>query len=365
VSRRIKERSEISVTCLRLRLVRTVSVLTGIVCLAGCSDTERHRTLSFFFDGVPPLPGQIVEETVIDDTGNPQRKRVEPTWFVHEPQANCERCHGDQKQANFSRQVNLISPIPELCYECHDMPDPQKGWMHGPVAVGQCVICHEPHRSQNRYLLKKPEPQICFQCHEEAQIRAVPGHHLETYNACLDCHVGHQSFAKHLLRVDWVTPNARQGRTEPTGDPQFDGLVAKARSQIKAGQPLVDTLGTVTQHIEAANFVQARAWLMAIRLDIPFSSKDKQRLLLLEGRIRTAEKTVTVQQQADRRERAQVMAQMYYTSVSQYRSGRLKEARSGFDALLKSDVVPPTIKQAITQYLADINQRLSQERPTP
>jgi predicted CXXCH cytochrome family protein len=242
------------------------------------------------------------------------------------------------------------------------MPGAEDGWVHGPVASGQCVICHEPHRALNPHLLKKAEPLICFQCHDESTLKVVPGHDRATYEACLDCHAGHQSSAKHLLKVGTVISKARQGRTEPTGDPEFDGFVAAARSDIQAGQSLSDALGVVVRHIQTMDLIQARAALMALRLDMSYSPQDRARLLELEARIEAAEKSVAGQLQIDRRHRAELMAQLYYSSVSQYRSGRLQEARSGFEELLASDVVPVTIKQAIEQYLADINQRLSKER---
>jgi len=344
-----------------LGVLRTVSVLAGLACLASCSDTERHRALSFFFDGVPPLPGQVIEEAVVIDPANPQRRRVEPQWFLHEPQANCERCHGDQKQKNFSRQVNLVSPVPSLCYECHDMPSSQQGWVHGPVASGQCVICHEPHRSLNPFLLKRSEPKICFQCHEASSLQTVPGHDLPTYAACLDCHAGHSSFAKHLLKAGSVQLNARQGRTEPTGDVRFDGFVAAARSDIQAGQSFPETLGSVVQSIEASELIQARAKLMAIRLYSTYPQEAQADIQDLQTRLDAAEKSLAAQQQANRHERAELMAELYYDSVNRYRSGRLQEARSGFETLLTSDVVPGTIKQAIKKYLADIDQRLPKE----
>ncbi|NQV34853.1 MAG: hypothetical protein HQ515_19320 [Phycisphaeraceae bacterium] len=348
-------------TCSRLRFVRTLSVLAGVACMASCTDKERHRTLSFFFDGVPPLPGQVFEEMPDDGTMNPRRRRVEPTWYLHEPQANCERCHGNQKQENFSRQVNLVSPLPALCYECHDMPQGGNGWVHGPVASGQCVTCHEPHRSLNRYLLKKPEPQICFQCHEVTSLKTLPGHDLASFQTCLDCHAGHSSFAKHLLKAGSVASNARQGRTEPTGDARFDAFVATAQADIQAGQTLPAALSSALRHVESSELVQARAILMAIRLGSAYSEQDRPRVLGVETAIEAAEKTVVVQQQVDRRERAEAMAQVYYNSVNRYRSGRLQEARVGFETLLNSDVVPVTIKQAIKKYVADIDQRLAEE----
>ncbi|MCP4450485.1 MAG: hypothetical protein GY809_03415 [Planctomycetes bacterium] len=339
----------------------TLSVLAGLACMVSCTDTERHRALSFFFDGVPPLPGQVVEEIPIDDPLNPRRKRIEPTWFLHEPQADCERCHGTQAQTNFSRQVQLVSSLPGLCYECHDMPQGGKGWVHGPVASGQCVVCHEPHRSVNRHLLKKPEPKICFQCHEETSLMTLPGHGQASFQTCLDCHAGHSSFAKHLLKAGSVTPQARQGRTEPTGDARFDALMATAGADIQAGQTLSEALNFAAQRVEASELSHARAILMAIRMGIPYSQPDRLHVLALEARIDAAEKTVSVQQQMDRRERAESMAQVYYDSVNRYRSGRLQEAKVGFERLLISDVVPATIKQAIKQYVADIDQRLPQK----
>ncbi|MCF7974571.1 MAG: cytochrome c3 family protein [Phycisphaerae bacterium] len=345
-----------------LRWLVYVSVLAGLACLVSCSDTERHRALSFWFDGVPPLPGQTVDETVADDTPSSPRRRIEPQWFLHEPQADCERCHGDQKQKNFSRQVNLVAPVPTLCYGCHDMPGAQDGWVHGPVASGQCVLCHEPHRALNPHLLKKAEPQICFQCHEASTIKTLPGHDRATYDTCLDCHAGHHSAAKHLLKTGSVVSGARQGRTEPTGDPQFDAFVAAARTNIQSGQSPSDALGVVVQHIDRLELEQARAALMAFRLDMSYAQEDRVRVLDLEAQLEAAEKSVAGQQQTDRRKRAELMAQLYYNSVNQYRAGQLQEARSGFEKLLTSDVVPGTIKQAIEQYLAEINQRLSKER---
>lgn len=282
---------------------------------------------------------------------------------MHEPQANCERCHGIQKQKNFSRQVNLVSPLPALCYECHDMPHAGEGWVHGPVASGQCVICHEPHRSVNRHLLKKPEPQICLQCHEETSLNTLPGHAQPSFQVCLDCHAGHSSFAKHLLKTGVVASNARQGRTEPTGDARFDAFVAKTQADIQAGQTLSEALGAAAERIDSLDLLHARAILMAIRLSVPCSDEDRQRVQAVEASIDMAEKNMAVQQQTDRRERAEMMAQLYYNSVNRYRAGRFQEARSGFETLLESDVVPATIKQAIREYVADIDKRLPQEGP--
>ncbi len=348
-------------TCTAMRFIGTLSVLAGVICMSSCTDTVRHRALSFFFDGVPPLSGQVMETTSIDDSMNPRRRRVEPTWFLHEPQANCERCHGTQTQANFSRQVNLVSSLPALCYECHDMPQGGKGWVHGPVASGQCVICHEPHRSVNKYLLKKPEPQICYQCHEETSLKTLSGHGQTSFQTCLDCHAGHHSLAKHLLRAGSVASNARRGRTEPTGDPRFDASVAMAAADIQAGQTLSEALSSAAHRIESSELTHARAILMAIRLNMPFSEPDRQRVLALESQIVSAETARVVQQQTDRHEQAELMAQVYYDSVNRYRSGRLQEAKAGFERLLVSDVAPDTIKQAIKQYVADIDQRLSKK----
>ena len=115
--------------------------------------------------------------------------------YVHEPQRErqCERCHGEEQEENFSREVELITPVPDLCFECHTDMLSLEGWIHGPVTTGDCLECHEPHRSRNRGLLKWPIPDMCFSCHDSQAIALIENHGQDFYAKCGACHSGHTS----------------------------------------------------------------------------------------------------------------------------------------------------------------------------
>src|SRR5512139_3378133 len=82
---------------------------------AGCSPEARYRTLSFFFDGVPPPAGS---EPGMRGPGGPQKEaagKVRPS--SHGPYAArlCEACH----QRGGSNK--LLLPVETLCLYCHDL----------------------------------------------------------------------------------------------------------------------------------------------------------------------------------------------------------------------------------------------------
>jgi len=81
-------------------------------------------------------------------------------------------CH---KQDNPARHqfTALPQPIGQLCLECHD--DPVAGQhRHKPAADGECIICHNPHQSEQAKLLREAIPDLCFTCHG-AQLKDSQG----------------------------------------------------------------------------------------------------------------------------------------------------------------------------------------------
>ena len=72
--------------------------------------------------------------------------------------------------------------------------------VHGPVAVGQCLFCHNPHKSQVKYLLKGPVPELCYLCHDEDATESIPAHFVRELSACTDCHDPHASDERPLLK---------------------------------------------------------------------------------------------------------------------------------------------------------------------
>lgn len=123
------------------------------------------------------------------------------TASAHGLRRNCELCHGkqDEKPAG-SEKVTLIAELPQLCFECHPDTDysDSKDVVHGPLAISECIFCHDPHSSKHEHLLKKPVPDLCYQCHKKDAVDAIPNH--LGMSACLICHTGHTSPNKGLLR---------------------------------------------------------------------------------------------------------------------------------------------------------------------
>lgn len=188
-------------------------LLIGIVAIAavgattlliGCDRGVRHRWLTFFFDGVPPLDGSAVVPTGVAQApsgtvpaGNPAG--LATGGSTHPPVKDCNRCHV-HKTEDGVQQVQLNSPVPDLCYECHTNYAAARGVVHGPVAVGACLWCHEPHKSDQRFLLKMNPPELCYTCHQAEALSTVPGHGPEASKRCTSCHEPHISTEKGLLK---------------------------------------------------------------------------------------------------------------------------------------------------------------------
>ena len=193
----------------RARTMVGVLIVLGFLLMyaMSCEPVQRHKILTFFFDGVPPPDGEATAEDsrIKADSRSRRRRQVgerpETVWFVHEPwkNRNCNLCHEqlDEKQWALPK---LTAPVPELCYRCHtDYPATQP-YVHGPVAVGECLHCHEAHKSKIAGLLKEKEPELCYQCHETIEAAQISGHPDEPIPQCTNCHDPHAGLTRMLLK---------------------------------------------------------------------------------------------------------------------------------------------------------------------
>ncbi|MDH3519176.1 MAG: cytochrome c3 family protein [Myxococcales bacterium] len=179
-----------------------LAALVGALALAGtgCATPEqRHRLLSFFFDGVPPLhPAEPAPEALAAG-GTAQRGPVVAAVIVsvHDPFADkdCDLCH-----AAFSN--TLREEKQSLCWSCHDVDDFSGDVIHPPVAAGYCVGCHSPHRSQFQHLLLRTEAELCTYCHDSRDLSPGEAHRDVEGEDCRRCHEPHASDAAYLLRQD-------------------------------------------------------------------------------------------------------------------------------------------------------------------
>ncbi len=100
---------------------------------------------------------------------------------LREAKITCVDCHDPHGGAagNNLRRAN----VNQLCLSCHAQYRGPFAYQHPPVNEN-CLICHQPHGSQNTNLLRLSEPALCLQCHT--------GHHnganLPLVDRCTDCH---------------------------------------------------------------------------------------------------------------------------------------------------------------------------------
>ena len=178
------------------RLARGALLALGALALsAGCSNAKHHRVLAFFFDGVPD-PAATVVSAAPAVQASVGRQLVRPG--EHGPYAAklCNACH-DSQATNA-----LVVPAEQLCLRCHEL-GAAKAYVHGPLASGGCLVCHDPHRSANRYLLVSASDGFCLHCHDRAALSTLPGAdgHAGDAANCTDCHEAHMSDRKYLLRA--------------------------------------------------------------------------------------------------------------------------------------------------------------------
>jgi predicted CXXCH cytochrome family protein len=178
----------------------------------GCSVRKNYKTLSFFFDGVPDPNVPVRASTGSPSAAAGSNNQVAAVkMYRHKPYAEgkCDECHlADKKQ--------LVTVKAELCIKCHAPAVNQYPVMHAPVAIGQCLWCHEPHESDSPRLLKTTAPQLCLQCHDLELLPSDIKPHQSDQANCLACHTGHGGVKPSMLLVDNPTVSPIAARLNPS-----------------------------------------------------------------------------------------------------------------------------------------------------
>ena len=135
--------------------------------------------------------------------------------FVHSAIATgCTTCHEIRTNKDVTRIKLTTTTSHALCISCHSDKDAAqaKGPVH-PPAVRDCVKCHDPHQSDNKYQLLKPTSgdkgaNLCLDCHTQGtNVPAKGSRHPALDMGCDTCHTTHkvgdktkQDFAYHLTK---------------------------------------------------------------------------------------------------------------------------------------------------------------------
>jgi predicted CXXCH cytochrome family protein len=123
----------------------------------------------------------------------------------------CMSCHEIRVNKDVTR-VKLITTTPfALCYTCHGDKNPTeiKGVVHKP-AVRDCIKCHDPHESNNKYQLLKAtsgasdKENLCLTCHSIGVNTPAKGsRHAALDMGCETCHVIHKSGETGKVEFDY------------------------------------------------------------------------------------------------------------------------------------------------------------------
>ncbi len=183
-----------------------LAALLGLAALAGCSTQTKHRWLTFFFDGVPPIGAETNPPPAIayDEEGRPvgvfapstnAAPAPAPPFTRHPPYEDrqCTECH----ESRFS--VQLKGTQLQVCFACHDDFLAAVKVRHQPAENGECSACHDSHGSPLPKMLTRPVPALCAECHEDALAGAAVKHQPVENGECSACHSAHGSDQKGLL----------------------------------------------------------------------------------------------------------------------------------------------------------------------
>ena len=181
-----------------------------LLVIMGCNRHARYQVLNTFFDGVPhPDDVSVAEEVAAFEMSEEEQirlGRMRPIKIRYRhpsagAEGECALCHGDTKA--------LVIPGKDMCVKCHTQVKEKKSFIHGP-AVLDCIVCHDPHESKVKALLKVLGNELCFACHyrynREDAYKAEAHQKVEGEEfLCLDCHDPHggndKFFVKDVVRV--------------------------------------------------------------------------------------------------------------------------------------------------------------------
>lgn len=134
------------------------------------------------------------------------RNKVEGKEFPHAASLTwaCLQCHpaepqehGELPGAKVRYYIENVENVGRLCYRCHEQFKQELdgyAYVHGPVAEGNCFLCHDLHGATRRNLLLEEPVKLCVDCHEMQAVLEKPDiHPVIRSTGCTACHNAHGS----------------------------------------------------------------------------------------------------------------------------------------------------------------------------
>jgi predicted CXXCH cytochrome family protein len=150
----------------------------------------------------------------------------------------CTSCHEVRVNRDVTR-VKLITATPYgLCLTCHKDKNAAelKGTVH-PPAVRDCLKCHDPHESDNKYQLLKPtsgeqKDNLCLSCHRTGlNVPEKGSRHPALDMGCETCHVTHKTGEPGNLEFDYHLTKSPPALCLDCHDPKEEGLQKAHQNQ--------------------------------------------------------------------------------------------------------------------------------------
>lgn len=164
---------------------------------------------------------------------------------IHPPAVrDCLKCHDPHTSGNKFQLLKATSGEKKdnLCLTCHTQGTnvPEKGSRHAALDMG-CDTCHTTHKVGEKgkqefdYHLTKAVPALCIGCHDvkdEALVKAHQGQPFATAS-CTQCHDPHQS-AQPKLMAKFTHPPFADKSCDTCHAPAKDGKVVLTNADTKA-----------------------------------------------------------------------------------------------------------------------------------
>ena len=168
--------------------VLIVMIPLAVVVVWGCSVASRDRFAHFFFEIPAASDGAAGSAVAVAAKEDLPELKLPPPRFVsvHPPyrERACIACH------DVGQRMQVYEDLPGTCKACHaDYFSDRVG--HFPVSAGQCMQCHDPHRSTHRALLIANVFDTCVECHDEPEDLSEEAHGGDGVENCVRCHDAH------------------------------------------------------------------------------------------------------------------------------------------------------------------------------
>jgi len=129
---------------------------------------------------------------------------------------NCHHVDIIEHTKNGARGLNLVKNVPDLCFSCHDDFKKEIDAFPKTHQVlkkeNSCVTCHSPHSSDDKNLLVSEQKKLCLSCHNKdltetgekiTNIKILLANskviHPPVQKGCVVCHQPHGSENNYLL----------------------------------------------------------------------------------------------------------------------------------------------------------------------